>query len=452
MKKTVLLVLCALGPGLGGCSLEVPDLNNPNLESLEVAPTPSSIASACTGLLIGSRTGKATRTGYVLQLGILGREAYSFDATDPRFVTELLAAPALDPGNPTFGGNFWAQPYANIRNARILMAALDKVSGLTSQEKEAIRGFAKSLQALEWMTLISTRDTHGAVIQESETLDKPAPIESKEAVLAHISALLDEAKGHLEEGGERFPFPLGEGFEGFDTPSSFLRFNRAVKARAEVYQQRWTEALAALSESFLDPRAPLRRGVYHFYGAGSGDATNGLTSSNILAHPSLVTEADRKQDGMADERVTRKLEEVEPRTYQGLTSRYVFTLYEDNTAPVPIIRNEELILLRAEAHIGLGNVPAAADDLNFIRVTSGGLAPRLDLDSSNIVGELLKQRRYSLLFEGGHHWIDMRRYGGLNQLPRDLPSHFVHERFPIPLEEMEARIRSQENISPPSGR
>jgi starch-binding outer membrane protein, SusD/RagB family len=439
MKKTVLLVLCVSGLGLGGCSLEVPDLNNPNLESLEETPTPSGVASACTGLLIGNRAGKATRTGYVLQLGILGREAYSFDATDPRFVTELLAAPALDPGNPTFGGNFWAQPYANIRNARTLLATLDPVAGLKTEEKEAVRGFAKTLQALEWLTLISTRDTNGAVIQESETLDKPAPIESKEAVLAHISTLLDEAKAHLAAGGEKFPFPLGGGYEGFDTPRTFLRFNRALKARVEAYRQGWAEALAALDESFLDTREPLTRGAYYSFGTGSGDATNGLISSNIAVHPSLVTDADKQPGGAVDDRVTRKVKQVELRTYQGLSSQYAFTLYESSLAPLPIIRNEELILLRAEARIGLGNLPAAAEDINFIRVTSGGLAPRTDLDASNIVDELLKQRRYSLLFEGGHRWIDMRRYGRLNQLPRDLPSHSIHEKFPIPLAETDAR-------------
>ena len=110
-----------------------------------------------------------------------------------------------------------------------------------------------------------------------------------------------------------------------------------------------------------------------------------------------------------------------------------------NTAPVPLIRNEELILLRAEANIGAGNIPAAADDINLIRVNSGGLEPRTDLTAANILDELLKQKRYSLLFEGGHRWIDMRRYGKLGELPIDLPSHKVHDKFPIPLPETDAR-------------
>jgi hypothetical protein len=55
------------------------------------------------------------------------------------------------------------------------------------------------------------------------------------------------------------------------------------------------------------------------------------------------------------------------------------------------------------------------------------------------VDTLLYERRYSLLFEGGHRWIDMRRYNRLSQLPKDLPGHTVHERFPIPKVETDAR-------------
>jgi hypothetical protein len=115
-------------------------------------------------------------------------------------------------------------------------------------------------------------------------------------------------------------------------------------------------------------------------------------------------------------------------------------MYPRIDSPVAIIRNEELILLRAEANIGLGRVAAAAADINFIRINSGGLAPRLGLNAGNILDELLKQKRYSLLFEGGHRWIDARRYGKLGTLPIDQPGkQRVHPFFPIPQPECDAR-------------
>jgi hypothetical protein len=117
---------------------------------------------------------------------------------------------------------------------------------------------------------------------------------------------------------------------------------------------------------------------------------------------------------------------------------------------VPIIRNEELILLRAEANIGLGNLTAAKTDIDFIRVNSGGLNPRCPslgvgscvspaINASNILDELLKQKRYSLLFEGGHRWIDARRYGKFGTLPIDLPGQRVQRAFPVPQPECDAR-------------
>ena len=46
MKKQLLVVLCATSLGLGACGLDVPDLNNPSLESLQETPTPSAVYAA----------------------------------------------------------------------------------------------------------------------------------------------------------------------------------------------------------------------------------------------------------------------------------------------------------------------------------------------------------------------------------------------------------------------
>jgi len=459
MKKTIALALCAATLSLGACNLDIPDYNNPSIDELLENPTPSGVKAAATGLLIGSRAGKSAQNGYVAHLGILGRESYTFDAADPRFVTEMLTGPGLDPGSPAFGGNFWAGPYGNIRNANTVLAATDKVNGLSDMEKEAIRGFAKTMQALDFLTIVSTRDTNGAPIDVAGPFTTLAPIKTKEEVLEHIVTLLDEARGHLAAGGTKFPFPLSAGFEDFEqrgknprvdmTPASFLKFNRALKARAETYRKNWPGVLTALSESFLDPTKPLALGAYYSYGSGSGDTTNGLTSPNLYAHPSIVTDAERKPGCVEDaadpfkcldDRVKAKIKQVNPRSYQGLTSRYAFTMYT-NTSPVPIIRNEELLLLRAEANINLGTemaLEAAEADINLVRAMAGGLPP-VELVGENAVDILLKERRYSLLFEGGHRWIDMRRYNRLHLLPKDVAGHNVHERFPIPVSETDAR-------------
>ncbi|MFQ5889024.1 MAG: RagB/SusD family nutrient uptake outer membrane protein [Gemmatimonadota bacterium] len=450
-----LFAVLAIG-GLNACeALEAPDFNNPSAEELEESPTRSGAVAGATGLLIGARENIARFNGYVSLLGILGRESYNLDGADTRFITQMLGVDGLqlDPGARALGGNLWRERYQNIRNANILLAALDALpdappDGMTPEEKEATRGFAKTMQALDFLLIINARNDNGAPIDVDRPLsDPPAPFVTKQEVFARIVELLEEAKGNLAAGGSVFPFPLSSGFAGFDTPATFLLFNRALLGRVEVYRMEFdaaaaSRALDALGESFLDEGASLDLGVYHVFGTGSGDALSQLVDPDLFAHISIRADAQLQENGVdPDARFLRKVGPApDPRTLLGVFSDLRFDpLYPSPTSPVPIIRNEELILLRAEANIGLGNISDAADDINFIRTTSGGLPERNDLDASNILDELLYNKRYSLLFEGGHRWIDMRRHGRLNQLPLDQPNHTIHSEFPIPVDETNAR-------------
>ena len=425
--------------------LVVPDYNDSSIDDLTNNPTPTKVAQAAQGLLVGTRIGIAEQNGYVSLLGILGRESYNFDPADPRFITEMLIGP-LDGGSPAFGGNLFGDPYRNIRNANNLLAAVGKVAELTDVQKSAVRGFAETIQALDYLNVINTRDDLGAPLDVNiEPTAAPAPIETKADIFAAISALLDQGLTDLTAGGTEFPFTLSPGFAGFDTPESFSTFNRALKARVEAYRTNYAAALTALSGSFLSATAPLTLGAYHSYSTGSGDTQNFLydpAGRAILAHPSIETDAEHQPSGALDARVLAKVAHLpDVHTVQGISSDLVFTIYNSPSAPLPIIRNEELILLRAEARYFTGDQAGALADINFIRTTSGGLAPRGPFTSNaDFVAELVKQRRYSLLFEGGHRWIDARRFNLLSTLPKALPTHNIFSRFPFPEAECLARV------------
>src|SRR5262245_38611334 len=402
---------------LDGCSVDlvVPDYNNPSLEELQ-NPTPAIIAAAATGMLVGMRDEMDDRNGYISLLGIVGRESYNFDGADPRFITEMLEG-QLNPSSPAFGGNLWIERYRNIRHGTITLGALDKVAAFSNAQKEATRGYIKTLQAHELLMLVNTRDVNGVALDfDRVPTVAPAPLSTRVQGLTRVAQLLDEARTHLLAGGSAFPFPLSSGFTGFNTPATFLKFNRALKARVEVYRGQFAAALTALNESFIALDATqLNLGVFHVFTTGAGDDVNELfdprPSPDILAHPSIVTDADRRANGELDLRVQRKIRTVTSRTVSFITTDKGFAMYGGLNAPIPIIRNEELILLRAEANIGLGNAAAALTDINFIRVNSGGLA-QLTQAAQATLTELLKQKRYSLLFEG-HRWIDVRRYNRL---------------------------------------
>jgi starch-binding outer membrane protein, SusD/RagB family len=206
----------------------------------------------------------------------------------------------------------------------------------------------------------------------------------------------------------------------------------------------YAAAIASLNGSFVNTASPLEFGAYHAFSTESGDVDNQLFDPQgraILAHPSILTDAQPRADGSRDLRATTKVTTLaEPRTVQGVTTDLLFTIYDSPEASVPIIRNEELILLRAEARYNTGDIPGALADINFIRQTSGGL-PALTgfANAAAFTDELLYNRRYSLLFEGGHRWIDARRYSRLSTLPLALSTHTVPSRFPYPEGECLAR-------------
>jgi hypothetical protein len=445
---------------VAACDFGVPDLNNPSLDDLENDPNAVRIGAACTGLLIGNRSNKAAPNGLVSQLGILGRESYNFDTADPRYVGELLGG-TLNKGSP-FGGNFWALPYANIRLANVILHALDKVATgeVSDPKKAAIRGFVHTIQALDLLEIIVTHDTNGAVIDTDQPIVEPpatqplGKIVDRDVVYVEIVRLLEAALPELDAGTEGFPFVFSAGYHDdsaaltFDTPATFRTFNRAIRARVAAYVKDYPGVLTALKTSFLDDSATadFARGVYHAYSTKTGDAANGLINPNIYGHPSLQTDA-MKNVTVIDKRFTRKVAIVKDAgsvTGTPLMSNLTFQgIYPSPASRVTVIRNEELILLKAEALFFTGDVAGAITELNIVRTGSGGLPDLTGTPTeAEFVSDLLYERRYSLMFEG-HRWIDARRFNRLNDLPLDDNTYKRNARYPIPLPECNARPASE---------
>jgi len=442
---------------LGACNdLDVGDLNAPGVDQTQNSPTRVGVLNLATGLQIGSRFGVGQQNGYVATLGVLGEEIYNFDPADPRFITELVFGP-LDGGSPAFGGNLFGQIYANIRTANIMLHAMGNLSdtpplGMSPAEKEATLGYAQTMMAYDLLRALNTRWDNGIPIDvDIDPTGAPAAIVDTSVAFTHIVNLLDSAATHLTTVGDAaFPFQMSAGFAGFDRTLSFLKFNRALRARVAVYRNDFANALTYLSQSFYDPAGALTLGVYHTFTTAPGDSTNNLFDPNaraLVAHPSL-TDSVQFQDPPAnttpDQRFLSKTALL-PTTHtsSGLSSDRAMAVYAGPSAPVPIIRNEELILLHAEASIGLNDLVTALTDINLIRASAGHLPPHAAFAShAEALAELLYNKKYSLLLEGGHSWIDRRHYGLLTTQQREVTGsgtrHFF-TRFPFPTNECLAR-------------
>ena len=434
------LLACALAAACR--EVTVPNYNRPNVGELTASPTASTVNTTVLGLLVGAR---ATVGTYATTLGMLGREVYNLDGAEPRNVLGFLVGP-LEPGG--FGTDMgWAATYRQLLTAFTVLEAVERVPDYTAPQKEAVRGFTKTFMAMAYLDQLRIRDTFGIVLEVDPQAQQLGPFVTRDEGYARAAALLDEARAHLAAGGAAFPFTLHAGFAGFNTPATFVRFNRAVKARLEVYRRRWPDALAALGESFLNTASPtaatLSAGVYHVYSTASGDAVNPLydpAPRALTAVPSFLTDAQRQPDGAADRRASSKAAAgTVSLSTQGVTSNVRITAYATNASPVPVVKNEELVLLRAEARLQSGDRAGAIADLNLVRTVSGGLAPLPADFGGDLVAELLYNRRYSLFYEYGHRWVDLRRYDRLGTLEKALPSHRIFPIVPIPVDECNQR-------------
>ena len=425
---------------------EIVNTNNPSIDQLTNNPTPATVATAAQGMLITVRGLAGT---YAQTAGIFGREVYNLDPSEPRTVNGYLVGP-LEPGG--FGIEFgFGAAFRGIRAGEGILTAADKLESLTATQKEALRGYVKTMQAYLFLGQALVHEDLGLPIEVSATTGggEPAPVVPKAEVYANIVRLLDEAKVHLNAGGTTFPFQLHAGFTGFNTPATFLRFNRALKARVETYTKNYAGVNASLAESFINTstttRAILDVGVYNVFSTASGDLTNAqfdATPRAIVVVPSFLNEAQKRADNSPDLRASSKAAVGNTLAQQGVSSNLKNTLYTSATSPMAIIRNEELILIRAEARWFTGNKQGAIDDINFVRVNSGGLGNAAITAASTddqFITELLYNRRYSLFFEYGHRWWDTRRFNRLATLDKALPTHKIFPYVPYPADECIAR-------------
>jgi hypothetical protein len=388
-----------------GCEdLEFPD---PNAPSTDVATVQT--------LVTGAEAGMRSSYGlYLREVSTVGRETYYLEPADPRYTGELLRGP-LDPGGFLVYSP-WAARYSVIANCRILMTKFADDAGAT--------GFAKTIEAYQLSLVLSMQNENGCKIAPYNGLE--SDFVTKAAGWAEVVALLDGGYTDLNSAGSSFSFTLSSGFSGFDTPATFKKFNRALRARVAVYLDDWSTALTALDNSFMNDPGDMSLGVYHVYSSGQGDQSNGMYANptgsfvRLMAHPSFETDAD-----VGDPRFSSKVIERDTEiTYDGLTSDLAPTIWTGDYDPVAIIRKEELVLLKAEANIGNGG--DGLTEINVVRAEHG-----LDPRTEGGLAKLLHEKRYSLFLEG-HRWVDMRHYGLLGDLPLDRDLDQVFESYPKP--------------------
>jgi hypothetical protein len=458
MKRYSTIALAAAIVAVGACkdNAVVNPIDAPAADALG-ALTHASLQLLATGVL-GQERASANAFSYLGEPGIWARDVYRIDASEPRFVQETLGGNP-DPGSFS-GSGAWNGYYTGQRAANTILLALPSASAaeFTTNEVSATKGFFRTLKALEEWRVIEMHDTVGATIQTDDP-QAVTDIRCKTAVLAYIASLLDSANTDLVAAGgaTSFPFVLPSGYSKFGRDygvvSNFILFNRALKGKIDYYRalDRTNPTPALYATAITELTAALGAGpgavpashfswgpYYTFIASGSENTPNSISDSKVRLNPKIQ---DSIQVG--DTRAS-KIVPTTTLTGFGLSSSitYVGALAStvNQNAPLGILRDEELVLLRAQAEIESGQLANAILDVNSVR-TNYGLAPTTFATVAAGRSAVLYEKRYSLLFEGPQRADDLREYKMLNaafRAPETATDPF-NAALPIPRGELNAR-------------
>lgn len=434
MTRHIIFFSLFLCFGLWSCEIdEVIDPNNPSINSVANDATRTQLNLLVSGIESDIRAGYNT---YVTSSGTLARELWRFDA-DPRNTEDLLGKDDLTIDNNTFYLTaVYNNVYGTVKTCNILLEALENTDNVTAAEKEGYRGFANTMKGHLLTRALNFLGTNGIRVDVADP-ENLGPFLAPEDAWNEIQALLDTGFDQLQ--GSQFAFDLSVGFDGFDTPATFAQFNRAIAARVAILDEEYDRVPALLTASFFDLRGDLSVGPKHVYSTSSGDVLNPLfkipdqSGDQIVVHPFI---SDQRIPG--DTRFEEKfLLGAVPFERDNLIGFYSIGLYESTTSSIDIIRNEELVLIQAEAAIQANDFGTATEAIDRIR-TEFGMDPYAGPETREaLIDELLLQRAFSLWGEG-HRMFDLRRYGRQNDqfLPIDRPGDDVFFEFPVPLTEL----------------
>src|SRR5436305_8830194 len=229
-------------------------------------------------------------------------------------------------------------------------------------------------------------DTVGAAIQADDP-NVVTDIKCKATVLNYIAALLDSANDDfaLAGGTTKLPFKLPSGFTAFgrnySVVSNLVLFSRGLKGKVDFYRgldrknptpalfptaiAELTQALGGAAPGAVPP-ADFKKGPYYvFVPGGSENTPNTISDSKIGLNP-LIKDSVQAGDTRASKIVSRSATSgfgiATNITYVGAVASTA-----NQGAPLGILRDEELVLLRGQADTEGVQVVNAIRDLNGVR-------------------------------------------------------------------------------------
>jgi hypothetical protein len=451
-RASTAIVSGALVLTLGACADSVvPYFTAPT----SVPTSATGIQDAVTGLFSASRNDQHY---FLIYTSAMARDALVFLSFDPGFVTEL--AGNQPPSNSDYTSELvWNNEFTDAKQANEIVAALANVPAFNAAQAAAITGMMQTIKAMNFMWLAETRDTLGIPIYAVVNGESSPPYCNKD-VWAYIVALLDSGNAELNTAGS-IPLPVlvpagfssvGQTAGPSTVQGSFAAFNRALAAKAGLElayaiartpsgggaaptptsagtpdPNSLTRADSAMTASALynlsgivppvnGPFSLDPYGVYHTYSAQSGDLENPLNIFYTEMAPmwDLVLDVDTANDLRWKNKFTPNPVPLQEPPYNAAGAPYAFVPAATTNGPEPIVRAEELALVRAEIQLGMGNYANAITLINTVHQQAGGFATPLSIAPTYtaVRDSLMKELRISTVLDGSvDHIIAIRMYG-----------------------------------------
>jgi len=470
--------------GLAACK----DTAVPNFRSPQINPeSQEGIQFLVTGVVASSR---ADIGQDILALSGMGREIGVFTPTDSRFITEWLGDGNVIPNSDFYGGGGWSNEFRVAKDAEAIITDLPKVApAYSASDFSLITGVMKTFEAYNMMLVAETRDTNGVpIFGFASPPTSPAPILCIKDMWKGIAAMLDSAEGDLDAGKSgTMPINLPPGYSAVNaagasgTAGSFAGFNRALAAYAKLQYAYGTTRVAGggapatpsgpgaplmtalvaadsaihatalynpaaltppTAGNFSDPLA-----VYHNFSSTSGDLDNPVTfavgqTTTVFVLDTVAAEIAAGGDLRATKLIVNS---SAPQSGAGPAANAVAAnsmtvgFYQSAGSAIPVIRNEELVLIEAAVQLGEGNLAAAIASINAIRVQVGGVAIYNPATPSyvGVRDQLLHEMRASNIGEPGEERImAVRNYGLIDTELQTWGTADLHTTvLPIPITE-----------------
>ena len=398
-----------------GCNsdrLTVPNSNNVTQSSALSNPV-TAVPLLAAGIL---RDDRGLIAAFNSGVGMLGRESYNYNPTLGPATSGWLTS---DVKNPTSngGGALWSGYFTELRDIYQMRSVANGAApgAFSAAQLSAINGFLDTEEALALLYVIDSRDDLGAPVQMVADPTQITPFVSRDSVFNYMVNKLVAAQAELAGGGAAFPFTLHAGFSGFNTPATFAKFAAGLLARVNTYRASrgiagcgpasatcYQTVLQNLSASWIDKAGSMQTGPFDVFSTAAGDVTNANSPTItpfIVGHAHIDAGVATTPSGAKDLRFSSKVCSIPAKgpasAALGIPTTWNFCLlYPAANSSISIMRNEELILLRAEAEYFTGDKANALSDLNVVHTVSAGLAARAAFaNDSDFIAELLYNRR-----------------------------------------------------------